>query len=391
MGYVKQLMSYFYLLTGILTVQTALSQEAANEEEVSTPRNVAIFTANRAGAELNDQLPIFEDLLAAKVTGEGFSVISRDVALSAVGDLTKRSKRNELDKALDDQTSALRLAQSLNADYILLATILGHDTSQRHVNVYGISVINENHILRTTYRVIDGNTGGSLVADTAEAKQLIQQSERSVTVNPGLFRDLLSDASSKISASLLAKVDSGKLREVKLSDAQVEFALAVSLADVNFPEIVEEPNGTMRLTANRGIAQAVAVTVELDGMVIGTTGTAEMLPKFKVSPGLHRLRLSREGLVDWERNINIRDGMTLNVSMQLDEEGLRRWRENTAIFNQMKKDAILTAAEADRIRGAAQMLRQSGIRVNIDSNEDIKVDTKEPVRIENNQGLIQPR
>lgn len=376
---------------------TSIALIGSNPDGLSTeadlenpgPRKVAIFAANRSESGLNEQLPILEDLVAAKLTGEGFSVISRDIVLSVVGDLKKRSSINKLDAALDDQTSALRLSQNLGADYLLFVSILGHDVSSRRVNAYGISVLNLNNTLRTTYRIINGNTGGSLLADSFESTQTIQQTKYSTTDNPGIIRDLLNDAAGEMVSNLLKKTEAGKLQDVQLSRDAVEFGIAVGIADVNFPEIIEDSDGKLQLTANRGTVQALAVTVELDGMLIGTTGTTELVPMFKVAPGLHRLKLSREDLETWERVVNVVDGMVLNVSMQLNEEGLKRWRENTEIFNKMKKEAKLSDAEAELIRAKAERMRNSYFRINIDNRQDVKVDTDEAIQIENNQGMIQ--
>ena len=74
---------------------------------------------------------------------------------------------------------------------------------------------------------------------------------------------------------------------------------------------------------------------------------------------------------------------TLNVSMNLNPEGLRKWRENTASYNQMKSDAILGRAEADMLQGMAKMLENSGLSIDIQdrTNSDINVNTKEALKI----------
>jgi hypothetical protein len=61
---------------------------------------------------------------------------------------------------------------------------------------------------------------------------------------------------------------------------------------------------------NQPIAvQAMDVTVELDGVALGSA--PGIIPG---RPGLHKIRLSREGFDPWERTINIYDGQNLRVA-----------------------------------------------------------------------------
>ncbi len=130
-------------------------------------KTVAIVVANRSEPSLNSQIQVFEDLITARVTDLGFAIISRDIVLSAVADLASTSERNSLDSAVDNQTSALRLAQNIGADYVLVGTILGLDTENRTSSAYGVNIQNQIHTLRTTYRILSGVDGSSLTAGSA--------------------------------------------------------------------------------------------------------------------------------------------------------------------------------------------------------------------------------
>lgn len=341
-------------------------------------QKVAIVVANRADAQLNSQTSVFEDLLVAEVTGLGFDIISRDMVLSAVGDLLSTPQQNELDAALSDQTSALRLSQSLGADYLLVGTILGLDTETRDSSAYGVTVQNNIHTLQTTYRVLDGSTGGSLAAGAISPSRAIQQSANSKISTPGLVRQLLARASQEIAAKLKVQKDAGAIRVVEVDKALVGFSVAVSINGIEFPEIVRTDDGQQRITSNNTTVQATAVSVEVDGITVGTTGGG----KLQATPGLHRVRISRDDLVPFERMVNIQNGMDLQIAMELNESGRKRWMENTILLDDLKKEALLTDAEAEKVRGMAQALRQSGYKI------DIKVDTDEGIEIENNQSLM---
>ncbi len=378
-----------YSAEPILKSRTVIETYEQDQDSPQAPatRKVAIFSANRAEAELNDQMPVFEDMITSQVTDLGFEVISREIVVGATGDLLKREKKNSLDALLDDQTSSLRLAQNLGADYLLFATFLGLDSEVRSVNAYGVKYDNQVFTLRGSYRILDGNTGGSLTAGMVEPSRTIQQTEHSQTATTGLMRELLAKASKEMAAGLKQKT--AQIREVQVAKEQVQFQIGISLNDINFPQAEIDADGNVTIIANQATVEPLAVTVELDGFAIGTTGR-DYLNGFQAAPGLHRIRLVRDDLVPYERMINIHDGMQLNIAMQLNPEGLRRWREKTVVYNQLLQQTKLNDAEVERLRGEAQMLRQSGYKVDIkmDSKEDIKVDTKEGVEIKKIQSTF---
>jgi len=364
----------------LLTVFSLAGASLLTGQESS--KTVAIFLANRADDSLNDQMPVFEDMITGQLTGHGFEILSREIVIDAVGDLLQVPVENAQDALLGDQTSALRLSQNLGADYLLFASFMGLDTETRSVNAYGVSYQNEIHTLRASYRILDGNTGASIAAGNVTPTRTIQQSAHSQTSAPGLIRELLDKASREIAANLRQQEAQGRIRTVQTEDAQVEFTVSVSLNDVNFPEVVINDDGQPEITPNSTNVQATAVSVELDGFTIGTTGSGDEPTALRASPGLHRIRLSRPDLVPFERMINIHEGMDLNIAMQLNEEGRRRWMENTLMLNDLRRAAVLSDAQAEALRGMAQMLRQSGYKV------DIKVDTDEGLTIEQNQNLM---
>ena len=371
----------------LLTAVSSVGYSA--ETNKASAKKVAIFTANRAEAVLNDQMPVFEDMMIAQVTDLGFEVISREVALGAAGDLLKKSEINELDALLSDQTSSLRLSQNLGADYLLFATLMGLDEEKRSVSAYGVKYNNHIYTLRASYRVLDGNTGASLTAGMVEPTRTIQQTKNSQISTTGLVRELLAKASREMASSLGQKNAQGAIATVEVAKSQVEFKISITLNDVQFPEVILDADGRAHLSSNSVNIQPLAVAVDLDGFTIGSTGTG-VAAVLNASPGLHRIRLAREDLVTVERNINIHDGMQLSMTMQLTDKARAKWQQDTLFLDTLKRRAELTDAEVERVRGLAQQLRQSGYRVDIrsDAKSDIKVDTDEGIKIKQNQSLF---
>ena len=139
-----------------------MSQEAG----AATPRKAAIFVANHADKTLDDKLPALEDFISSRITGKGFSVISPEVATAAVSSLLKDSQQTEIDKALDNNSSALRLAQMLGADYIIMASISSYGTDKQTTQAYGVQYVTVTYTLRVTYKILEGVQGGTLAGGT---------------------------------------------------------------------------------------------------------------------------------------------------------------------------------------------------------------------------------
>ena len=124
----------------------------------------------------------------------------------------------------------------------------------------------------------------------------------------------------------------------------------------------------MREHTVRLVADLVA-TVEIDGFAMGSTPCTIRLRR-----GAHKIRLSCPGFFDYTANINVTaDGMSLDVPMRMAEDGQRRWQELLLFVNSLSKDrklldamlindGIITDANADYIRGLADMYRNSHFR-----------------------------
>ena len=353
-------------------------------------KSVALFALNRADPSLDSQLPILEDLITGEVTGLGFGIIRPETVIGALSGAEQGNPENALDAALAEQSSALRLAQNLGADYLLESSLIGMDKETRTISAYGVDVTNTNHILRVSYRILNGSNGASLAAGTVSPSRAIQESQHSTTSTTGLVRELMARAAKDIAAKLRRQTAETALPEVTQKKERVSFTITATLQDVRLPEIIMQEDGTAKLGSSSVAVQAAAVPIEVDGVAIGSTTSSGEAASLKSLPGLHRIRLARPDIVPFERTVNIYDGLHLEISLQLNETGLQRWRENTTMLDEMKREAVLTDATAEKIRGFAQMLRQSGYRIDIkgDYKSDITVDTDENVTIEKNQSLM---
>ena len=108
--------------------------------------------------------------------------------------------------------------------------------------------------------------------------------------------------------------------------------------------------------------------IELDGVAIGSAPGV-----FKLRPGVHEIRVTREGYATWEKSVALYDGQTLDIPMELSAAGLARKGELEAqaiAREQSAADAQATTAVAG---GIAQQASNSYIRLEGMPNESLTI------------------
>ncbi len=349
------------LLNCIARLCAALLLGASSAFADTAPKTIktAIFVSNRAGAAHDEKIASLEDFVTSRVTDAGVSVISRETVLNAVAKLDPNAKANELDSTLADNTSALRLAQTLGADYILQVTLSGFDSKSRTVDAYGVNVVNDERTARVSYKILDGTTGASLTGDTVKTSKLVQQSAASKEVHSDVLNELLDEASQKIASGLQTRIAQGRIPAPAAAQSLVTIKLVTEAADLTIPDIRIGVENTVSISESKFKVSPLAATVEVDGIAIGSAPGS-----IQVKPGLSKLRVVREGFKPWERTVNFVNGQTLTVTLQMSESGYARWKDSTAFLNDLKNGAKLTDAQVKVLEGQAKMLEQSGYKVN---------------------------
>lgn len=331
------------------------------ETEAIQPKvyKAAIFLSNNANCQGADRLNSLEDMVISGVTEQGLQVISRQTALSAVERLDTPGVQNSLDNELSKASSAVRLAQNLGADVVLHVTITGYDTKTNKVDAYGVKATNVQNTLRVTYKLIDGVSGASLAADTLSAKATTQETATASENNQGVMMDLMEEVSRKVATSVKRRLDQDRLAGASAAQNLVTISLQTEAADLMVPDVRIGAENTVSISESKFKVSPLSVTVEIDGMAVGTAPG-----QIQVRPGLSKIRLTRAGFRPYERTINVTNGLKLTAAMQLDDEGYARWQDATTFLNALKNGAKLTDAEVKVLEGQARMLEQSGFKVN---------------------------
>ncbi|MGB7748867.1 MAG: PEGA domain-containing protein [Verrucomicrobiia bacterium] len=351
--------------------------ETTKTYQQDTPRDVqrkiAIIVQNRGSAALNDKVPVLEDLVSSRVAGKGFTVLSRDDVTRSLKDYSTGKDPNgelgALDRSLEDNSSALRLAQNLGADYILVPSIVSLGTEKKNYSGNGINTLNITHRLRVTYKIVEAGQGGAVRGGAFTSEKTLRQTPDLQTDSNDVINDLLDDAAEQLADAIVKNATSLPAEVAKA--AMVNFNVSCSMTDPRQQPILISALGITAdnhvVLTNQPIAvQAMDVTVELDGVALGSAPGS-----FQGRPGLHKIRLSREGFDPWERTVNIYEGQNLRVALQMSNAGYARWADTTAFLATLDANRKLTDAEVKRIEGIAEFFKNSHYRV--DTKENIKI------------------
>lgn len=352
------------LAAAVLSVGTIF----AADTNAAPQRKIAIIVENHASAALNDKTDVLEDLVASRVAGQGFLVISRDVVVNALNSHASGSSSN-LDEELSSNTSALRLAQNLGADFILVPTITSYGTEKKTYTGNGIQTLNTIHRLRVSYKIAEANEGGALRGGTFVSEKATRDTASLQTDDTDTLNELLDDAAGQLASAVNASAKS--LPSELAKTTMVSFRIACTMTDprqqpVLISDVSVSADDKLVATNPPVAVQPMDVTVELDGIALGSTPG-----EFKARPGLHKLRLSREGFADWNRTVNIYDGQTLRVALQMSPEGYAKWRDTTDFLATLDANRKLTDAEVKRVEGLAKFLSESHYRVDTKDNVQI--------------------
>src|SRR5262245_25904707 len=227
------------------------------QEVVTTTRTVkekykcAIFVTNRAEKVSDKKVEEMQDLLTGYATDKGFIRIAREDVINSVAGLADAGPNRgdprlagaNLDKLLSNNTSALRLAQNLEADYVLVVSItsFGTDTQRFKDVASGIDLLNKKHQMRATWKLLDGTMGGSMTAGVATAISSDRVEPRSgVVERENVVDDLIDSAAMDIAAMLERAARRGSIESVALAggnggSGEVTFDINCNLANMVFP------------------------------------------------------------------------------------------------------------------------------------------------------------
>ncbi len=348
-------------------------QEGAVQQQAPIKKTAAVFIRNRAAGSgvPDDKVTVLEDMIVGKFNTMGVSTISREDVINAVSNFASKgpnaggadAKAKALDLILSDNTSALQLARNMGADMILIGSVTGMDRDTRKMDTNGVQTTIDNYTLTLSYRILDaGGKGNVMTADVAKSTESVRQLPGlTVTTNP--IDRLLSQTSDKLAGAFDAAVKRGEVAPQAASKIQGQVKISCTIPEMTVPELIKQENGEYKFVEGAYAISPSDVTVEIDGLAVGSApGT------FNVGPGIHTIRLSRPGFQTSAFKISGPESasspaLAFNVAIKMTDAELQKWRQNIVLINTLKNVNKVTDAHTEQIKGFAQFLRQSHLRI----------------------------
>ena len=355
----------------------------------AAPQKVAIVVANDSGnSALDAKTKALEKSLSARLANEGFGIVDYDLAVRNLNDYLGdpnakfRSSAAALKRALDSKESAgsmlisdasgVRLGGLVGADYILSVSVASYSVEKRKSSVYGVATENTVYKLRTNSTLHVLSDSAYSVAGASSVSEKTQRNTADISVSDdGVLDELVSDAAERTAEFFAFRSKRQPLATPVRTSGEIEILFTVEGLDM--PEVVRE-NGKYVLSKNTLPVSVSSVSAEIDG-IAQTLGGKISLPR-----GIHTLVIRQSGLEPLEKNINITgaSGQRLTLSLRPDAATRAAFKEDAAFVEEMKRRAMasdsaleISAAEAERIRGAAKMYEQSGFKVDAKSLPEI--------------------
>ena len=342
-GIVSAQQSYTTTSTTVVkNVVTTIVEQVTYEEQNIEPKTIAVFVQNRTRVPgMDDEVDGVRDRLAAAFAEvDGFAVVDS----AQVADTFRRYK-----VTVDEEKSGLvpgiftggsvpRVSQMLGCDYIAAATIVNASSMRRNMG----GRISTVFTLRMTLKVMD-STGASVDGMPTWVRQYPVLDAADDPMN---YYQILFDQWSAEVTSVMAQKSLKWRKPRPVADGLVAFFVSTTI-DATVAELESQTkgaNGEMLQELRRVVGGA---TVELDGAVIGSAPG-----EFRVTPGLHQLRITREWMKPYAATVSIQDGTSLNVALEMSDEGVAKW-------------GSVEALRADIARRYADAVRERGVKINV--------------------------
>jgi hypothetical protein len=348
----------------------------------------AIFVRNRDTKDIEDShVMALEDYLVAELDGACFTTMSREDVEIAVARFAKEGANagtgtidpaKDLDRLLSDNASALSLAQSMGADYVLVASLTDLSIDRRALTdpARGVKSEVESFRLDVTYRILGRAEGRVVASGQAGANDSVRQTPE-LKVERDVVSDLVRTSAAKLAAAMKKRCEKTAL---PAPDALVRIPLEIQATTSDFavPEIVKDDKGQWTISAGRFRLEPSEFLVKIDGRLVGSTPAP-----IEVVKGLRKIEVSRPDYETYSATINVQPGIgAIKIPMKMTDAGLARVAEMTAFFQGLKQGQQLTDAQVKVLEGYAEFFRNS--KFSIDQKTDVKVDTDQAPVFENN-------
>ncbi len=345
------------------------------------PKKMAIFVENNTDkAGFNRAVKSLQNQIAAQVSGKQIEIISYEDAVKAIAPLAEDNAQADIiagkeinkfyqkkgaggrnttqDEKLLANTSRTRLATNMGADYVMLLSL--DRFSKNMVTLkddrFNGPQITDIYKISGTYRVLDAYTGSSIGGDAVRAEKKVRQNP-GLTYEFGDFADgLEEELADEIADTILDDASEWRKASIEASGIPVRFITTANDAN-NQPVYFPSYDSDAIQTLNR-VPVSMPANVEINGIAMGSTECT-----IPLMPGINKVRFTRPGYDDVTMSITPREGLSIAVNMRMTAAENERIKEAILFSHNLTKDRELNEAEVKLLEGYAEMLKNSGYRV----------------------------
>ncbi len=330
--------------TVVKNVTTTIVEQVSYSQQETALKKVAVFVQNRTRVVgMDDEVDGVRDRLAAALAEvDGFVVVDS----AQVADSFRRYKvsvaeeKTGLVPGIFTGGSVPRVAQMLGCDYIVAATIVNASSMNRNMG----GRLNTVFTLRMSLKIMDAS-GASVDGMPTWVRQMPVLDAADAPMN--YYQMLFDQWANDVTAAVAQKALRWRAPAAAPS-ALVEFFVSTTI-DQTVAALESQTKGAKGEQLQELRRVVGGASVEIDGAVVGSSPGP-----FRVSPGLHQIKIFREWMKPYFATVNVQPGMTLNVALEMSDEGIRKW-------------GSLEALRADVARRYAEAARERGVKVNIDT------------------------
>lgn len=375
-------LKYLTLLPAFVCAALAFGQGAVSDSAPTEKKTVAIFVRNDSGdSSLNKYSKILESALSSRISSPDWSVVDYDLAIRNLNDylgnpnakyktqakVFKRDleSQNYADLKLFEDASGTRIAEFVGADCIMAVSVSSLGKDKRSYEGCGVKTVTETYTLRLNYTLSSSSDASSLAGGNVSVSQSFRDSDGLKIETSDIENTLFSDAAESIASDFKKKTKFQKIEPTSPQSATLNLSFAIS--NLDFPKIVKEGE-KYYVTKDIMTPSISGVNAEIDGVL----HTVELSDSANVSlsKGIHYIRINQPDIKPIEQTIFVtgKPDQKIRLNLRLSDELMQRWKADIEFFRsiveKMKEtDARveLSDAEAERLRGLAEMFKNSHI------------------------------
>lgn len=390
-----------YLLAGIFLACGMLgSVDALCSEPQREPRKAAVFVFSREKRVSKEQLKTLEDLLAARVASQGFQTLTRDIIVDSIDRAMRQpgaalDEKNakmaspapqapftqfvrelrsaitgealatpevekRLEDQLDEQSSVMRLAQTIGADVVLVASIQSFGSETRHFKGNELAPIATKTIfnkLLISYRLAFAATGGAAAGNSVRVDRAWRESDSLSRDTDNLLNEMLDEAADKLANQI--KLANSAIKEVpKVESSGVQFRVRLALPGGAPLQLPTFDDGEVKLP----VSAEVSCDISANGVSIGSAPGV-----LKLATGLQQISIQATGFKPWKRFINVTSGQSFDAVLEMTPESYAKWKEVISFLEELSRKQKLTKAEMQIMKSKAEAIKKAGLVVSVGS------------------------